>query len=500
MLAAQQAAHPLGTVAGGTSEIESVDVIRHRQEEIHGEFARLDVPGVQQPYAVGRRIVGLAQLLVHQRRRGGVHPQVVVGTSQVGRVVVDARTPRAFLLFGAAQPFHVAVVVVGPDDRHVVGKLQPAVVDVEHLLVGREDLRNLLRGFAQYVGQGLPLGQQGLLHRGFPCVEVLAAGHRPVVQPPQGQCVDVFIGGRRLDALFQHPVHPGPVVHVVPFAHRLRVPLAGGVQSQRFAVRRADRNSVAVGDHAVFGNLVERRRGVVHRRGQVVGLEAEQQFAHFLVGFRTDVAQLLFEVLLRPAVESPVLVVDEDTAVFHRRGWRCVVRDAQRHSVPALHRGVRPPVPGVYADGARHREQPVGRAAAVAARDDQRFAQSVARAVDQPERVTLPAALDGGDVDLFCGGQLVDPAALADRPDDHRTAGLRGEFRPVDDGDFAARHACDVRGEQPGGGPHDRGVRGIVTDGGGAVRGDQFEVRAGRGPFGQRHLRPQRTGLETQKG
>ena len=157
ILPAQQAAHPLGAVVRGAPEVERVDVPGHRQEEIDREFARLDVAGVQQPYAVGRRIVGFAQLLVHQRRRGGVHPQVVVRTAQVGRVVVDARTSGAFLLRGAAQAFHVAVVVVGPDDRHVVGELQPPVVNVEHLLVGCERLRNLLRGFAQHLCQDLPL-------------------------------------------------------------------------------------------------------------------------------------------------------------------------------------------------------------------------------------------------------------------------------------------------------------------------------------------------------
>ena len=320
------------------------------------------------------------------------------------------------------------------------------------------------------------------------------------MQTPQGQRVDVLIGRRGLDALFQHPVHSGAVVHVVPFAHRLQIPFAGGVQPQRLAVRRADGDGVAVGDPHVFGNLVKGRRRVVHRRGQVIRLQAEQQFAHLLVGLRADVAQLLFEVLLRPAVEAPVLVVDEDAAVFHRGAFRREIPDAQRQPIAVPHGGVGPPVPRAYADGARHRKQSVGRAAAVAAGDDQRFAHAVARTLDQPDRIAFPAAFDGRNVDFFRRDQFVDPAALTDRSDDHGAARLRRKLLPGDDRDFAARHAGDIRGEQSGGGFHDRGVPGVVADGRTGIRGDQFEVRACGGPFGQRDLRLQRRGLHPQQG
>ena len=237
----------------------------------------------------------------------------------------------------------------------------------------------------------------------------------------------------------------------------------------------------------------------MHRRSQIVGLQAEQQFAHLLVGLRADVAQLLLEVFLRPAVEAPVFVVDEDAAVFHRGAFRREVRDAQRQPVAVPHGGVGPPVPRAHADGARYGEQSVGCAAAVAAGDDQRFAHAVSRTVDQPDRVTFPAAFDGRNVDLFRCDQFVDPAALADRSDDHGAAGLRRKFLPGDDRNFAACHAGYVRGEESGGGFHDRGVGRIVADGG-TVCGDQLEVRAGHSPFGQRDLRLQRGGLHPQQG
>ena len=124
----------------------------------------------------------------------------------------------------------------------------------------------------------------------------------------------------------------------------------------------------------------------------------------------------------------------------------------------------------------------------------------MARTLNQPDRIAFPAAFDGRNVDFFRRGQFVDPAALTDRSDDHGAVCLRRELLPGDDRDFAARHAGDIRGEQSGGGFHDRGVPGVVADGRTGIRGDQFEVRACGGPFGQRDLRLQRRGLHPQQG
>lgn len=90
--------------------------------------------------------------------------------------------------------------------------------------------------------------------------------------------------------------------------------------------------------------------------------------------------------------------------------------------------------------------------------------------------------------------------ALTDRSDDHGATRLCGEFLPGDDRDFVARYAGDIRGEQPGGGFHDRGVPGVVADGRAGIRGDQFEIRACGGLPGQRDLRLQGRGLHPQQG
>ena len=77
---------------------------------------------------------------------------------------------------------------------------------------------------------------------------------------------------------------------------------------------------------------------------------------------------------------------------------------------------------------------------------------------------------------------------------------LRGELLPGDDRNVAVRYAGHVRGEQLGGGFHDRGVFGVVANGRPGVRADQLEVRACAARSAQHDLRLQRRGLQAQQG
>lgn len=143
--------------------------------------------------------------------------------------------------------------------------------------------------------------------------------HGAVVQAAQRQRIDVLIGAVLAHALREHAVDTLLVLVVVPGPHRLGIPFAGGVQQQRFAVGRSHHDGERVGHELVFGDLVERGGNGVHGRGEVVGLEAQQQFADLGVGSGADVAALGLEGLRGPGRQTPVLVVEEDAAVAHRR-------------------------------------------------------------------------------------------------------------------------------------------------------------------------------------
>lgn len=112
-----------------------------------------------------------------------------------------------------------------------------------------------------------------------------------------------------------------------------------------------------------------------------------------------------------------------------------------------FHRNVGPPVPGGYADQLREREEPVGRAAAVAARDDEGFADARQGIGDGLDQVTLPGAFERGGVDLPRFGQPADEGAASDRPDDYRRACFPGAevtrgYRPVTASTSAAKSSA----------------------------------------------------------
>ena len=139
------------------------------------------------------------------------------------------------------------------------------------------------------------------------------------VQAAQGKSIDILVRGGIHYPGLKHAVDSLAVGVVIPFAVFLE-PLARSVQQQRLAVGCGDYDCIFVSNLLVFRNLVESRRSLVHCRGQHIRLEPEQKFADLVIGLGTDVPDFLLKILLRPAQQSPVLVIDEDTPVFHRRG------------------------------------------------------------------------------------------------------------------------------------------------------------------------------------
>ena len=89
-------------------------------------------------------------------------------------------------------------------------------------------------------------------------------------------------------------------------------------------MRRTHDDGKAVCNHSVLGNAVKCHRRIVHGRTQIVGLEAEQQFANLSVSPGTEVTHFFLEVSLRPTVETPVFIIDENTSVLHSRLFRYI--------------------------------------------------------------------------------------------------------------------------------------------------------------------------------
>ena len=343
-------------------------------------FLRLDVADVQDPNLLRAAVVGALHFPVEQTGVVGRQPQIVLRNAPVRNVIVDARAARTLDLLLVGEVEQVAAVVVAPHERDILRDLQPGTIDVQHFLVRHEDLRDLVGFFA-----GLPFDDDALvgddLREGFALfVERLRAVHAPVMHAAHANGVDVLETPDLREAVFEELQHVVLVRNVVVLALAAHFPLAVHVAVHRLAVRGADHDAVPVGGFGIALHHVERDGAAVHGRPERVRLQAEQQLEDLRVGLRADrkhlrrflrdfgidqVRRFRLERLRRPRREAPVLVVDEDAAVFDRGSLRGAERLRQGEGIAFFRRDVRPPFVGRDAEHPGKFDDAVSRAALV---------------------------------------------------------------------------------------------------------------------------------------
>ena len=114
---------------------------------------------------VRAQLVGEVQLLPDARDGIRVDPLVVARTADVVEVIVDAEPARPVSVRRGRQAANVAPVVVGEEQRDVVGHAHALVVVVLHFLIERPELRRLRRILLRHVGDDLPLVGDDLLEQ-----------------------------------------------------------------------------------------------------------------------------------------------------------------------------------------------------------------------------------------------------------------------------------------------------------------------------------------------
>ena len=89
----------------------------------------------------------------------------------------------------------------------------------------------------------------------------------------------------------------------------------------------------------------------MHRRIEHIGIKTQQKFADTLVCARTDGINILVNTGLGPWIQSEVLIIDEYTAIFHRRTVRCERSIESIDRIAVFCNGnIQPPVPGMNTD------------------------------------------------------------------------------------------------------------------------------------------------------
>ena len=120
---AEGALRPLAAVADGFLGCPSVNVPSQVHAELQFHFCRFDVPHVNHPQRTDALVVGSRKFIAHERRGVGGNPQIVLGRTPVRHVVIDPVAAATRLLGRVRQLAYVAVVVVHPAKRHVLGNL-----------------------------------------------------------------------------------------------------------------------------------------------------------------------------------------------------------------------------------------------------------------------------------------------------------------------------------------------------------------------------------------
>ena len=309
----------------------------------------------------------------------------------------------------------VAKVVIWPAEDDVLRKLQPLVIEIQHLGVGDQHLR-----YAGHISV-CPFGKDAPLIRNDLFKE--RHGHllaRLIILATFTHGVDILIFPIGLHAVFPVFVDVLFIDRIVPrFPRIFAIPLRASdiVAQHRFDVRGAHDNGIVIRHNLVLLVTVEgdcTTIAIVHGWPEMVGSEAQQQFKNLGVCPGTESVSLFRrEILHRPGAESPHLIIDEDAAIFDRR-WsdaQPLRRNIKRLAMKGCH--IRPPVPRRDADALGEFINPVGGTAAVTAGNHQRLLHARQRIGHPHNDIRLPQPLHVLHINLVLLDQAINKRTLA---------------------------------------------------------------------------------------
>ena len=259
---------------------------------------------------------------------------------------------------------NVAIIIIRPHQRHIVGYLQPCMIDVKHLLVGDKHLGNYPHIEINVAGQQLSLVVYHLLQIVQFLTWSLHSLHGAVVQTAHANGIDHVLPLHLVEPLCPELQHLLPVGHVVVVAFASHLPLGGRRCAHRFAVASAHVDAILVGHLTVTLDGEERLTHLVHGGPVVVGTEAQHELEDALVRRRADDSPT-------PRQDAPVLVVDEDASIGHGRTLLAHKAFLQHPLAFPLRHTVGPPLPRRHTQQPRHLQQSVGHTVGVGPRQPQ---------------------------------------------------------------------------------------------------------------------------------
>ena len=282
-------------------------------------------------------------------------------------MIINASPTLTLLLLFIGETGHVAVVVVTPHQRHIIGHLQAALQDLQHLFIRNKNLRYLLHLFIIILTNQFTLVVDHLLQALQFLLLGLHALHRTVVDATHADGKELLGALHLLEALYPVLLHLFAVGDVIVCTTRSVVPLGHVVAQQGFAVTGADEDAARVGHLLITWNGEETWCAGMHAWPDGVGPQAQHQLKNSLVGLgaHTTKDPIVLKILPRPVAQAPVLIVDKDATIGHAGGM--LVRECLWHTETraTLWHHIAPPYPRRHASLSRQFKDTVGRTAAV---------------------------------------------------------------------------------------------------------------------------------------
>ena len=222
------------------------------------------------------------------------------------------------------------MLIVTPEQRHIIGHLQSMMIGIKHLLVSTKNLRNLFYCLMDVTAQNVALIVNGLLHQSHTFCSCMGSLHRIIMDTAQTNDIGVLIFPVDLNTLLPIILHHLAVGYIVkttksgltfclcPLVYSL--PLSLVIAQHLFTVRRSHHDRIVVCQTCVFRIIIEGLGPWMHGRPKVVGFQTQQQLKNLLICLWTNFPLSLFEMMFSPARPSAkALVVNKDPAILYCR-------------------------------------------------------------------------------------------------------------------------------------------------------------------------------------
>ena len=164
---------------------------RHIHAQFNQIFGRFNIAHVHYPHIANTFIVGHFHLRINQSRMCAGKPEIIVRATPVRKMIVNAMSAFSGLFSAVGKMTNIAVIIVGPHQRHIFRHLQARFVHIQHFFVRNKNLRNLLQIRIHIIGYHFALRLQNFVKCIFLFLQCVCTQHFTIVHTTNSQSINI---------------------------------------------------------------------------------------------------------------------------------------------------------------------------------------------------------------------------------------------------------------------------------------------------------------------